>query len=38
MGPAGTKLVSVNFASALMILYLTGEKVRHLKGFSDLMT
>ena len=36
MGPAGTKRLSVNFSLALMIPFLTGERVRLLKGFQIL--
>ena len=36
MGPAGTKRISINFASALMIPFLTGEMVRLIKGFLIL--
>ena len=36
MGPAGTKLLSVNFAYALMILFLMCEGVRPLNSFQIL--
>ena len=34
MGPAGTKRLSVDFSKALMIPFLTGERVRPLKVFN----
>ena len=36
MGPASTKLISVYFAYALMIPFLTVERVRTLNGIQIL--
>ena len=38
MGPADTKRISIDFYEAPMIPFLTGERIRPLNGFSDLMT
>ena len=38
MGTAGTKRLSIDFSSALMIKFLRGKGVRPLKGFSNLWT
>ena len=38
MGPTGTKRLSVDFAYALMMPFLTGEKVIPLEQFSNHMT
>ena len=38
MGTAGTKRLSIDFSQARMIPFLMCERVRPLKGFSNLMT